>query len=351
MDTLREQVMKFRNTKVATWKSYATNIRQLSSAMTGEEYKNNDFLQDVSGVCAWIEAKPRSQSKSRLLYSVVLIMLEPDRSKSKLIQQSGEKNIYNLYCDKLKILSDDYNRNQIEQKKSSKQDINWVEWNILSKITKQMKKLFHKHKKEGLYDFDNITKAQRLFLQDWLIMGLYTLIAPRRLDYANMMIMNRKNYNKLSTDEKEKHNFLVIVGKNKKFFSFGKQVQKNKNLDRNGIQQSVYILRVPPKLNNIMNVYLKYGNPEEKFADNINMRTLLYNQSMEPLSKNALSQAVMRITKSWVNKKVSPTLIRTIFISNTQKNDTKLKFKMDLAEQMGHTTQVAEKYYAKKQAV
>jgi hypothetical protein len=81
-----------------------------------------------------------------------------------------------------------------------------------------------------------------------------------------------------------------------------------------------------------MNIYLKYGNPEEKFADNINMRTLLYNIRGKQLSKNGLSQAVMRITMSWIKKKISPTLIRTIFISNTQKNDTKLKLKLDLAE-------------------
>ena len=53
----------------------------------------------------------------------------------------------------------------------------------------------------------------------------------------------------------------------------------------------------------------------------------------------------------WIKKKISPTLIRTIFVSNTQKNDTKLKLKLDLAEQMGHTKNVAEKYYAKKPTV
>ncbi len=349
MDTLKEQVMQFRNTKLATWKSYATNIRQLSDGITQKEYINNDFLNDISGVSAWIESGKHSQSKSRLLYAVILIMLEPNRSKSKLIEQSGEKNIYLDYQKKLKTLTLEYNKNQIEQKKTSKQDENWASWKVLSSIVKNMRKVFVKNKKE--YMEGDISKEHRLFLQDWLIISLYTLIAPRRLDYADMMIMNRKDYNKLTTDEKEKHNFLVVVGKNKKFFSFGKQVQKNKNLDRNGIQQSVYLLRLPPKLNSVMNIYLKYGNPEEKFADNINMRTLLYNIRGKQLSKNGLSQAVMRITKSWIKKKISPTLIRTIFISNTQKDDTKLKLKLDLAEQMGHTTQVAEKFYAKKETV
>jgi len=34
MDTLKEQVMQFRNTKLANWKSYATYIRQLSAGIT-----------------------------------------------------------------------------------------------------------------------------------------------------------------------------------------------------------------------------------------------------------------------------------------------------------------------------
>lgn len=352
MESLKEQVIKFRNTKPSTWKSYETNIRQLSQGLTQNKYINNDFLQDVTGVSAWIDTNHTGQSKRRLLYTTILIMLEPDRSKSKLLQLNGEKNIYLDYQQKLKQLTKEYDDNQLEQKKTKKQEELWASWPIIKSIVKRMRKVFVKNKKE--YMEGDISKEQRTFLQDWLIMALYTEIAPRRLDYAGMMIMNRKDYNKLTTDEQEKHNILVVVGKNKKYFMFGKQVQKNKNLDRNGFYQSTYKLPLPPKLNSIMNIYLKYANPEEKFKDSINMRTLLYNtlthknkNKGKGLSKNGLSQSVMRITSKWIKKKISPTLIRTIYYSHLTKNDTKIKFKLDLAEQMGHTKAVAEKFYGK----
>ncbi len=41
-----------------------------------------------------------------------------------------------------------------------------------------------------------------------------------------MEIISRKNYNQLSSEDKQKQNYLVIVGRTKKFFSFGKQAQK-----------------------------------------------------------------------------------------------------------------------------
>lgn len=342
MEELKEQVFKFRNPKENTWTSYARNIRQLAVGITEEEYKNNDFLLDVSKVNNWISENSSSDSKRRLYYAVILLMLQPDRSKSVSIQQSGEKNVYLDYQKELKKFTEEYLNEKREQKKSQKQSDNWVDWTTIKKGIKSYRKFFIKNKTANWN-----TKEGRQFLQDWLIYSLYTQTEPRRLDYADMKVIDKKNYNKLDASEKEEHNFLVLTGKIKKQFSFGKKVQKNKNIDENGIQQSVYMTRVPKAINSVLNIYLKYS-PEEQHKENFITRTLLYMKNGKPMTKDGLSKNVMRIMKDKFNKKISPTMLRTIFISNQQKDDVKLKLKIHTAKQMGHTPGIAEQYYAKK---
>jgi len=358
METLREKRMTSTTIKEKSWKQYERNINRITKGITGYDYKNSDFLLSYKVVNDWINANSTSDAMKRMFYSVILIILAPDK-KDTDAQKTGE---YKHYQRKLSELSQKYNDEKVEQTKSVKQDDNWESWdNILSlqktmnkeliKETRLLVKLEKNKNKKGKDILIKVAKGdinrkQRTLIQDTLIISLYTLIKPRRLDYAEMKIIDIKNYNAMGND-KEQNNFLVIVGKNKKFFSFGKQAQKNQNTDRNGIKQSVYILDVPPQLNNIINTYLLF-HPEKPFINHFITRPLLYNTRGSPITTDGLSKAMIKIMKARLNKNISPTMLRTIYLSDKHKNDVSVLEKKTTAEEMGHTTQTAEQSYQKK---
>tara|TARA_R110001606_G_scaffold341839_1_gene490194 strand:+ start:448 stop:1524 length:1077 start_codon:yes stop_codon:yes gene_type:complete len=357
MDTLKEKRMQSTNIKEKSWQSYARNIKQLAIGVTGDNYENNDFLNEKDKVIDWIDQQ--SDSKQRLFMAVILIMLSPDK-QDKTSQQSP---IYKFYQTQLQTLANKYKQEKGEQKKSVKQEDNWVDWEQIMELQKKLQKetflsniknvkLVKTEKIKGKIKYrqvakQNLNRKQYTQLQNMLILSLYTLIKPRRLDYADMLVISKKNYKKLSGSDKEENNFLVITGKIKKFFSFGKQAQKNKNRDRNGILQSTFILDVPSKLNKVINLTQRF-HPEREFKKAVITRPLLYNTRNGQLTTDGLSKAVKAIMKEAFNKNISPTMLRTIYLTDKHKGETSLEDKHTTAEEMGHTPATAENNYIKK---
>ena len=340
METLREKRLSSTNIKEKSWKQYARNINRITEGITGKAYVNNDFLQIYPAVNDWINENSSSDAMKRMFYSVILIMLAPDKND----KEAQNKMEYKHYQKKLADLAFSYNETKATQVKSVKEDVNWVAWFRILAFQKTMARDVFKMVKADNFQ---VNRKTRTAIQNALIISLYTLIKPRRLDYANMVIISIKNYNNMDSKDREKSNFLVIVGKNKKFFSFGKQAQKNQNTDKNGVKQSVYVLPVPSKLNKIINTYLKF-HPEDAFQKSFLTRPFLYNTRGGAISGDGLSKAMIKIMKARFNKNISPTMLRTIYLSDKHKNDVSVEEKQTTAEEMGHTIDTAQKFYQKK---
>jgi len=349
METLREKRMSSTNIKEKSWKQYARNINKLTKGITGYDYKNNEFLLVYKVVNDWINSNSSSDAMKRMFYSVILIMLAPDKKNT----QAQQNSTYKHYQKKLAQLAQNYNEEKSNQQKSVKENKNWEDWSwilaLQKKMAREMFKVVDKIKGKKILSKEraNINRKQRTLIQNALIISLYTLIKPRRLDYADMKIITIKNYNNMGKDDKEQSNYLVITGKNKKFFSFGKQSQKNQNTDRNGVKQSVMILSVPPKLNKVINTYLLF-HPEKAFKKAFLTRPFLYNTRGNAITGDGLSKAVIKIMKANFNKNISPSMLRTIYLSDKHKNDVSVKEKQTTAEEMGHTINTAQKHYQKK---
>lgn len=338
METIKKLRMNSTSIKDQSWKAYQRTIEQMALSLTGEEYVNNSFLDDRVAVSVYLDTL--TAAKKRMALSVILILISPikyDPIKTK------EDN-YIHYQKLLRQHGIESDTTVSKQEKSINQTENWVEWKSIIKIQKTKYQNWLKHK---FHNLKTLNKDEMLFLQDIFILSLYTLIPPRRLDYANMLMISRKSYNSLNGDTKEHNNYLVIVGRNRKFFSFGKQAQKNKNVDRNGIKQSVYVLDIPKQLNKILNIFIKFHtNP---ITDVVLTSNLLLNTRGNAMSINGLSKCIMRIMKdAFPDKRITATMLRTIYITSLLKNDTNLTIKQSNAEKMGNTVGVQEKYYSKK---
>ena len=286
-------------------------------------YINNDFLADIKTVKNVINSKELWQKKQVL--NVILTFLNP-RKHELLTDLNKKYQLINLTYRKVLDA-------QTLQKKTNKQEKNWVDWKRILKFQKKKQKLIIDNK---FMSKDKLTLKEQKFLRDYLILSLYTVIKPRRLDYANMIIMDSKHYNKLTVEEQSKKNILVTHKHKSKMFSFGKEVQKNENSGN-----LVYKLLLPLRMRKIINLYLKHHD-NESFLIGAHLKG-------KQISNDALSRTIVRILATeFLSKNIGVSMIRTIY--KTWWNNKCLrsvKDKMKCAEEMGHSWVVGDKVYTK----
>jgi hypothetical protein len=175
------------------------------------------------------------------------------------------------------LMLKDRDKNIIQQKKqqrNEKQKANWItQKEILEKYQdlEEATKYLWKRTKLNNYEFQ--------LLQDYVILSLYTLIPPRRLDYI---------YFKINCIDFKKDNYLE-----KGFLHF------NNYKTRNTYQKQV--IKIPPKLNNILQKWIKI-NPYDY---------LLVTTNGTQLSPSRLTLKIQHI----LGKKTSVSILRSSYLS------------------------------------
>lgn len=320
MNQLKDKVIDGRNIKESTWKSYFTNIKQLVQIFNNNEYTTNEFLHNKNKVKEYLSTlKP---AKQRMVISTILVLLSPCGKNQ---PEPQDKYIYNFYTSLLATKMDAYFDEQKEQIANPKQLSNWRTWEDIVGVQKSFMNLMRRDK----YNCKNIfTKEELKKYQEYLVISLYTLIPPRRLDYSSMLIVDAKTYSNMDEKDKNACNYLVVQSRVKKYFSFGEDSQKNKTF---------YYTQVPSKLNQILNLYLKHH--KESF--------LLMNARGGPLSADGLSKMLIRILEK-DNKRISVNMLRHIYLSEKFKDAPSIKERQLLALEMGHSSTIAEHVYTKK---
>jgi len=325
MDKLKKIIDEKRSIKDSTWVSYSRTINELSKAINGGEYTNISFLKKKDKIKKYIDSK--GNAKQRMLLSVILLLLSPgERNKP---DKKNEK-LYDHYKSMLIIKQADYMNGQREQKKNIKQSENWVEMKDLLKVQRKygndLRKRGYKQSTKKLH-----SKSDLMLIQKYLISSLYLLHPPRRLEYADMKIIKSPEYNKLSDDDKKDNNYLVIVSRNKKFFSFGTNAVKSSTVE------DVYKIPLDRGLNSVINLWLNFNDTEY----------LLQNSNGGKMTQNTLGKFLVK-TFSSTGKKISANMLRHIFLSDKYKDEASIKEKEDTAKKMNHSTGIAESIYIKK---
>ena len=338
MEIIKQQVEAKRSIKEKTWRTYERYMNELSKSSTGEDYKDNSFLEDKEKVSELMGLY--GNSKRRVCSSIILVFLSPDKSMAPMKRNSkadaimfpeATSDLYKHYHTIQTSLTEEYSSLMATQAKTDKQSDNWVDW---KQILKLQRKFMNKIRREKYSKKETLTKDEAKFLQDYLVLSLYTLKPPRRLDYAVMPVMTDKEFKDIPLEDQKKMNCLVIQSKIKKFFAFGAGAQKNENAGLPGI----HTIKVPPNLNRVLQLYLKHHS--ENF--------LLYNNRRNgEVTKDGLSKQIMKIMKDEFNKKISASMLRTIHNTHFYSGPS-LSEKQAVADDMGHSVKTAELHYTKK---
>ena len=352
METIKKTVFESRKIKEKTWKTYERYIKELA----GDNISGTDFLTDTDKINEILSSF--SDSKRRMALAVILVVLSPDKSMTpqrnkqtnEIIWDENSTELYKHYHSLHGAISKIYTEKQEQNQKSEKQASNWASW---EQILKLQRKYMNTIRRKKYNKKTVLTKIEQKYLQDYLIISLYTLIKPRRLDYGvnndglyGCEVANEKDYNQLPQEEKENKNVLVIKSNIKKYFMFGSGAQKTEA----GMTKGLYKMDVPKSLNRVLQLWRKFNVSSETFSPLL----LKSNKSkdedfLRQLTKDGLSKSLMRIFKAeFPNKKISAQILRTIFKTHFNKSYHKtIAEKKKCAEEMGHSFQTGELHYVK----
>ena len=322
MEKVKEAIDKARNIKPNSLRAYIISINKVHNAIFDKDIvdKKNplDFLKDEKKVLDTIKDLKINTQKNYL--SAIIVGLD----------SMNDKGIYDTELKEYREYLDELNKETIKEleknEKTDNQEKNWVSLQALKKVMNSYKRDLIDR---DVFKKETITKKQRDILQMWVVANLYLHDdnPPIRLDYGGMKVIKNSDYEKLSKDELEENNYLVVKSRTNKFFHFGEYKSKKAH----GIKK----IPVGKILNSVLNIWLKFNDSGN----------LLVDSRDKPMNSNQLSKYISK-TFAPTGKKITANMLRHIYISEkhpVEVNDSKKQ----TADKMLHSVSTQEKYSKK----
>lgn len=314
-ENVSDDIKKARpNVKENTVKQYEVNLRKLQKLYDTEGY---DFLSKPDDVMNKIKDLHYLSQRNMLNAIIVLLMaLNHDEKYDELLI---------TYGDLRDELNDKYSDEQKSGVISDKQSKNFTDIEAIYKMINDMADDLKPIKKKSK---DDITKKESQLLQAYTLFNIYSRM-PMRNDVAGMTAINQAAYKKLSEDEKKENNYLVVPSKGNIYFVLNKYKTSKK-------YQELDLPIEDANLRKILRYYLKMNG----------MGVLFKTSTGKPLTRTELSKVLLKYSQKYMNKSISTTLLRKIYLSSKY-GDMKKELEKD-NKVMGHSKAVALDTYVKE---
>ena len=316
-DNLTEELTEARpNVKPNTIRQYEIQLNKLKKVFESDDW---NFLSNPDDVVDKLKSnKYTSQRNSYNAIIVLLMALNHDNKYDDLLEAYGK-------------LRDTLNNKYIEDQQSGKlvsenQKQNFAE---LSEIQGMISQMESEIKSKGLKTQKKLSGKEKELLMVYVIYSLLIRL-PIRNDMAGMELITKTQYNKLSEEQKKNTNYLV-----KEKASMFLVLNEYKTAKKYGEKK----IDVPKDLEKIFRMYLKLTKKEAG-------EVLFVSSTGKPISRNAMSQLLLKTSKKYIGKGVSTTLIRKAVVSD-KFGDMK-KEQAELADIMGHSVGVQNAVYNKE---
>ena len=182
---LKGSILKMRDIKPNSLKAYMIILRKLND---NKDIENLDFLKNTKRVLHFISDLAITTQRNYL--AAILVALPVLKEETKLLD---------FYKEQLEVLNVEYNSFIGSHEKSELQKLNWMTLKNLRKIYESYRKEIRKEKYNKK---ETLTSKESKFLNNYLVVSLYVLMPPIRLDFAPMSII------KSIKDDDDKGNFL-----------------------------------------------------------------------------------------------------------------------------------------------
>lgn len=302
------------NISDATLKAYTSNINKLHRRMTDKDkIENLDFLRNYDKVLLTLGGLMKPTMKNYLVAIVVLLMSNKTEEHKSLIVK---------YNNRIKELADNINDNYDENEKSDKQKKNWIEHSEVLQLLRKLKK-----DTKPLLDKADLTNKEKDQIQQYLVLYLYSgkAFPVLRNDFGDMKVVKENE-----TMDKDKNYFIIKKRGNPLF-----RLNEYKTAKFQGEKD---IIIKDMELRKLIHSWLGINKTGY----------LLINTSNDsPMKANGISKYLNKIFMKHLNKKISTSLLRSIYITNKYNGNMSNKDKKELANEMGHTKSTAETIYNK----
>ena len=307
VENLNETLKKSRpNVKETTIKMYASNLKKLKTLFEADSF---NFLKDMDKVKDKISHLHYTSQRNYL--NSIIVLLQAYDNNDELQKE------YISFRDKLNKQYEDENANGVISDKQKKSFIPLKELNeMIEKMGNDLKGF---KKKE-------LTAKDKMLLQVYIIYQIHIRL-PMRNDLAGAEAIMKRTYNKLSEAEKKAKNYLVVE-KSKMLFVLNKF--------KTSAKYEELKFDVPKDLEKLLRSYLRING----------MGVLFKSSTGKPLSRNALSQLLIKYSKRYIDKSISTTMLRKIVLSHKFADVNKEKEEM--AKITGHSISTMDKVYIKE---
>ena len=312
--------------KPSTIKMYIANIKKLSKIMNDGEIKGGiDWLKSLDKVREKLMEK--KENGKELHYSTIRNYMNSAIIYLYAMNNKGNTDdLIEKYSDYRDELNKQYEDDSAKGTWSEKQGKNVITMEELHQVISD---IGNELKAMKLKDLDRLNTRQRSLLQVYMILNVHS-VAPMRNDLAGMKIIKKRQYNKLTEEEKKETNYLVME-KNNMFFCLNDYKTSRKFKEK--------CIELSPELRKVMRFYLRFNESEY----------LLTRNDGTPMSRNAISQVLIKTFKKRLGKSVSTNMLRKIYLSHKYSN-VKEELEKD-ANMMMHSTHTAMSKYIKKDKV
>lgn len=304
-----------------TIKTYIDNIKRVRRSLYDDENINDfDWLaDDYKDIVKGLEEKyPNINTVKMIVACIVVVLKAMGYPQSHASIEKYDRMMTDL-------------RDKYEDSRKTKNAKQQERWATMAEIKEVMRVKFLEMQNAGFFDKEKLTARQFNQLREYVAVSLYVIDEtnpPVRADYTPMKIINESAFNKLSDDDKDDVNWLIIKNGGSKRFVFY-ETKTSKKL-------GVVDLPIGPKLNAVLNLWLKRNKSEWLFP-----RSQSKDESMPP---DSFSKMVIRFFEnSSIGKKIGITMLRTIFISEAFPREEYEK-RAEVAHKMGHDVAQQAKY-------
>lgn len=316
MDEIIDIIRQKRNVSENTIKTYKTH---LSKVMNNIEEKNISGLSNCENIIDMLEKSDYKDVTKRAYLSSLVVCMDA-HNMNEQAKKYRKKMLQYLAKEK-----EQYAKNEMSEKEKTN-------WATMDELCNHIKTYERKIKNSGLMKKDTITKAEKDFLQQYVVAMLYcgdtANHPPVRLDYSPMLVISEKDYNEKSKNNElpNEMNFLVVKSRNKKLFA----LHNYKTAKTYGIKK----IPLSPKINTAVNKLLKFNKTDYLFE----------NHQGRAMTSNSLGK-LLSSAFSPINKNITINLIRHIFVSEKYPVEKTKEQEAD-AEKMLHSPST-QKIYAK----
>lgn len=267
--------------------------------------KSLTFLKDTSKIIDHIEktpvrgGKPPSINTLKTYFTHIVSVLRDSGGDE--MKPALEK-----YRERMMEYRDKHTEFAKTQQTTPAEEKKWNDWQTIIKTREALKEK---------------AKDHRTF-QKYLIVCLYTMIEPQRLDYSPMLFVDEIP----ATEEGRKYNICLLTPLKATFYF--REYKSDKTF-------GARMMPVPHLLFEVLTKWRSYNKS----------KWLLTKADQEtPLTEATLGQKIQSIFEDETGKPTSVDILRHAYITEKRKNEMSLQEKERLAWAMGHSTSTNEMY-------